>query len=185
VCERGNRWTVSGTLNYLEFYPEASQKCACRKLSFLYLKRIDILGREFAGKKRDGRVFYLWNVFCVREKIGKATSFGDIMVILPNKKMFDAAGAGKRAAEQARSGLKAQFLANMSHGNSQPLKCPIMVMPSSIGKTIKLTGVHERVFYSIATLAIVVWTGSNDYFRHARIEFCGRLVVAWAKNQSV
>ena len=165
----------SGTLNYLEFYPEASQKFL-QETVIPYLKENDIWEGELQARSRDGRVFSTYEMyFVLRDENGKATSFGDIMSdITEQKNVSMQLEQAKEAAEQANQ-AKSQFLANMSHEIRTPLNA-IIGYAQLIGEDNQLTGVSRTRFLSIASAGDRLLGLINDILDIARIE-SGRLVL--------
>jgi PAS domain S-box-containing protein len=165
----------SGALNYLEFYPETSQKFL-QETVIPYLKENDIWEGELQARSRDGRVFSTYEMyFVLRDENGKATSFGDIMSdITEQKNVSMQLEQAKEAAEQANQ-AKSQFLANMSHEIRTPLNA-IIGYAQLIGEDNQLTGVSRTRFLSIASAGDRLLGLINDILDIARIE-SGRLVL--------
>ncbi|ETI58175.1 PAS domain-containing hybrid sensor histidine kinase/response regulator [Marinomonas profundimaris] len=165
----------SGTFNFLEFYPESSQKFL-QKTVIPYLKEHDVWEGELQAKSLDGRVFSTYEMyFVLRDENGKATSFGDIMSdITEQKSVSMQLEQAKEEAEQANQ-AKSHFLANMSHEIRTPLNA-IIGYAQLIGEDNQLTGVSRSRFLAIASAGNRLLGLINDILDIARIE-SGRLVL--------
>jgi len=163
------------TFNYLEFYPEPSQKFL-QETVIPYLKEHDVWEGELQARSLDGRVFSTYEMyFVLRDENGKATSFGDIMSdITEQKNVSMQLEQAKEAAEQANQ-AKSQFLANMSHEIRTPLNA-IIGYAQLIGEDNQLTGVSRTRFLAIASAGDRLLGLINDILDIARIE-SGRLVL--------
>jgi PAS domain S-box-containing protein len=164
-----------GSLNYLEFYPDVSQKFL-QETVIPYLKEYDVWEGELEARSRDGRVFSTYETyFILRDESGRATSFGNIMSdITEQKHVSIQLEQTKEAAEQANQ-AKSQFLANMSHEIRTPLNA-IIGYAQLIGEDNQLTGVSRTRFLSIASAGDRLLGLINGILDIARIE-SGRLVL--------
>jgi PAS domain S-box-containing protein len=161
--------------NYLEFYPEASQKFL-QETVIPYLKEHDVWEGELQAKSLNGRVFSTYETyFVLRDENGRATSFGDIMSdITEQKNVSKQLEQAKEAAEQANQ-AKSHFLANMSHEIRTPLNA-IIGYAQLISEDNQLTDVSKARFLSIASAGNRLLGLINDILDIARIE-SGRLVL--------
>ncbi|WP_137169300.1 PAS domain-containing hybrid sensor histidine kinase/response regulator [Marinomonas sp. FW-1] len=162
-------------LNYLDFYPEASQKYL-KETVIPYVKDHGVWEGEMQAKSMDGRVFATHETyFLLRDDNGHATSVGYIMSDITEQKNVSAQlEQAKEAAEQA-SQAKSHFLANMSHEIRTPLNA-IIGYAQLISEDNQLTGVSRTRFLSIASAGNRLLGLINDILDIARIE-SGRLVL--------
>lgn len=161
--------------NYLEFYPEASQKFL-KETVIPYVREHGVWEGELQAKSLDGHIFATYETyFLLRDENGKATSVGDIMNDITEQKYVSMElEQAKEAAEQA-SQAKSHFLANMSHEIRTPLNA-IIGYAQLISEDNQLTGVSKTRFLSIASAGHRLLGLINDILDIARIE-SGRLVL--------
>ncbi|NLU98602.1 PAS domain-containing sensor histidine kinase [Marinomonas sp. UCMA 3892] len=161
--------------NYLEFYPEASQKFL-KETVIPYVREHGVWEGELQAKSLDGHIFATYETyFLLRDENGKATSVGDIMNDITEQKYVSMElEQAKEAAEQA-SQAKSHFLANMSHEIRTPLNA-IIGYAQLISEDNQLTGVSRTRFLSIASAGHRLLGLINDILDIARIE-SGRLVL--------
>ncbi|PJE55302.1 hybrid sensor histidine kinase/response regulator [Marinomonas sp. BSi20584] len=161
--------------NYLEFYPEVSQKFL-KETVIPYVREHGVWEGELQAKSLDGHIFATYETyFLLRDENGKATSVGDIMNdITEQKHVSMELEQAKEAAEQA-SQAKSHFLANMSHEIRTPLNA-IIGYAQLISEDNQLTGVSRTRFLSIASAGHRLLGLINDILDIARIE-SGRLVL--------
>lgn len=162
-------------LNYLEFYPEVSQKFL-KETVIPYVKEHGVWQGELQAKSLDGRVFSTYETyFLLRDEDGKPISFGDIMSDITEQKQVSLQlEQAKEAAEQANQ-AKSHFLANMSHEIRTPLNA-IIGYAQLISEDNQLTGLSRTRFLSIASAGERLLALINDILDIARIE-SGRLVL--------
>ncbi|RCX08780.1 hybrid sensor histidine kinase/response regulator [Marinomonas foliarum] len=162
-------------LNYLDFYPEASQKFL-KETVIPYVKDHGVWEGEMQAKSMDDRIFATHETyFLLRDENGHATSVGYIMSDITEQKNVSAQlEQAKEAAEQA-SQAKSHFLANMSHEIRTPLNA-IIGYAQLISEDNQLTGVSRTRFLSIASAGNRLLGLINDILDIARIE-SGRLVL--------
>jgi PAS domain S-box-containing protein len=163
------------SLNYLEFYPEVSQKFL-KETVIPYVKENGVWQGELQAKSLDGRIFSTYETyFLLRDEDGKPISFGDIMSdITEQKQVSMQLEQAKEAAEQANQ-AKSHFLANMSHEIRTPLNA-IIGYAQLISEDNQLTGISRARFLSIASAGERLLALINDILDIARIE-SGRLVL--------
>lgn len=174
VDEEASDASLSG-FNYLEFYPEASQKFLKETVT-PYVREHGVWEGELQAKSLDGRIFSTYETyFLLRDENGHATSVGDIMSdITEQKHVSMQLEQAKEAAEQANQ-AKSHFLANMSHEIRTPLNA-IIGYAQLISEDNQLTGVSRTRFLSIASAGNRLLGLINDILDIARIE-SGRLVL--------
>lgn len=162
-------------LNYLDFYPESSQKFL-KETVIPYVKDYGVWEGEMQAKSMDGRIFATHETyFLLRDDNGYATSVGYIMSdITEQKNVSMQLEQAKEAAEQANQ-AKSHFLANMSHEIRTPLNA-IIGYTQLISEDSQLKGVSRTRFLSIASAGNRLLGLINDILDIARIE-SGRLVL--------
>ncbi|UTV98607.1 response regulator [Marinomonas rhizomae] len=162
-------------LNYMEFYPETSQKFL-KETVIPYVREHGVWEGELEAKSLGGHTFTTYETyFLLRDDNGKATSVGDIMSdITEQKNVSMQLEQAKEAAEQANQ-AKSHFLANMSHEIRTPLNA-IIGYAQLISEDNQLTGVSKTRFLSIASAGHRLLGLINDILDIARIE-SGRLVL--------
>ncbi|WP_421855057.1 ATP-binding protein [Marinomonas sp.] len=161
--------------NYLEFYPEVSQKFL-KDTVIPYVREHGVWEGELQAKSLAGHTFATYETyFLLRDENGKATSVGDIMSDITEQKSVSLQlEQAKEAAEQA-SQAKSHFLANMSHEIRTPLNA-IIGYAQLISEDNQLSGVSRTRFLSIASAGNRLLGLINDILDIARIE-SGRLVL--------
>lgn len=174
VDEEATNASLAG-LNYLDFYPEASQKFL-KGTVIPYVKDHGVWEGEMQAKSMDGRIFATHETyFLLRDEDDHATSVGYIMSDITDQKNVSVQlEQAKEAAEQA-SQAKSHFLANMSHEIRTPLNA-IIGYAQLISEDNQLTGVSRTRFLSIASAGNRLLGLINDILDIARIE-SGRLVL--------
>ncbi|MCW4629473.1 MULTISPECIES: hybrid sensor histidine kinase/response regulator [Marinomonas] len=163
------------SLNYLEFYPEVSQKFL-KETVIPYVKEHGVWQGELQAKSLDGHIFSTYETyFLLRDEDGKPISFGDIMSDITEQKQVSLQlEQAKEAAEQANQ-AKSHFLANMSHEIRTPLNA-IIGYAQLISEDNQLTSLSRTRFLSIASAGERLLALINDILDIARIE-SGRLVL--------
>ncbi|RBP82566.1 PAS domain-containing sensor histidine kinase [Marinomonas rhizomae] len=161
--------------NYMEFYPEASQKFL-KETVIPYVREHGVWEGELEVKSLDGRIFTTYETyFLMLDENGKAISVGDIMSdITEQKNVSMQLEQAKEEAEQANQ-AKSHFLANMSHEIRTPLNA-IIGYAQLISEDNQLTGLSKTRFLSIASAGHRLLGLINDILDIARIE-SGRLVL--------
>lgn len=162
-------------LNYLDFYPEVSQKFI-KSTVIPYVKEQGVWEGELQARSLNGRLFATHETFfLLRDDEGKSTSLGNIMSDITDQKNVSLQlEQAKEAAEQANQ-AKSHFLANMSHEIRTPLNA-IIGYAQLISEDNQLTGMSRTRFLSIASAGNRLLGLINDILDIARIE-SGRLVL--------